>query len=431
MPPFSRRSFLCAGATCTTAALAGCSGGSAISVDTWSPAEETWPLERYGPSNSGHNPNASPPRSDVEAGWTVELPVPAHGLLIADGLLTAFGGQGLVVIQLRDRTRVFEEFVPAYVAGIVPVSAGGRRLYAAGPLGVRDESFVQLLRGWEYTSEVSTHAVWSTYETGDSRGPAQLVANQETVVVGHYAGHDEQLVAFDAKSADIQWQNEGIYPTLADGSLFVTGNSGVSRYRPRTGLGATLNSGPKETWSTQYSGSTVPAVDSGSVIVGGDWSPPGGLPTLYGYDTETGDTLWDPAKYGGTANAPAVVNDTAYLSLSISEDFGDYFLPNSGELRAVDLQDRTVMWTRETEWVQNAVVVGDNGVVVACGGYPDGEAYAGHREEESGRIRAYDADSGDVLWTVSTPSRITSLALVESTVYAGCTDGRVYALRTA
>ncbi|CCQ32721.1 alcohol dehydrogenase cytochrome c protein [Halorhabdus tiamatea SARL4B] len=431
MPSLSRRTLLAAGATCTTTALAGCSGGNSISADTWSPPEDTWPLARYDCTNTGHNPNAKPPRSDVEAAWTVETPVSAHGLVVANGLLTAYGEQGLVVIRLDDRTQVLSEFVPAYVAGIAPGADGGQRLYAAGPLGVRDESFVQFLRGWEYTPERNTHAIWRTYEAGDSRGPARLVANTETVLVGHSGGRDKQLVAFDAESGDIRWQNEGIYPTLADGSVFVSGNSGVVRYHPRTGIGASLHSGPRETWAAQYSGSTVPAVDSGRVIVGGDWSPAGGMPTLYGYDTETGEALWDPATFGGTANAPAVMNDTAYLSISLYDDFGDYYLPNSGELRAVDLPDRTVTWTRETEWVQRSVVVGDNGVVVTCGGYPDGEAYTGQQSGDGGRIRAFDAESGETLWTFSTPSLIGSLALVGSTVYAGSNDGAVYALRTA
>jgi len=398
--------------TGVTTVLAGCLGGSSLSLGTWIPTEGAWPLARYDPANTGHNPNATPPRSEVQPVWSVETPIPVAGLLIADGLLTAYGEQGLVVIRTSDQQQVLEDFTPAYVAGIAPATDGGKRLYAAGPLGVAGESFVQLIQGWEYSGEDLSQSVLRTYETGDMRGPAALVANTEMVVIGHHAGNDKQLVAFDSDSADTRWQNEGIYPTLVDGSLVVSGTAGVSQYQPREGTDAYLNDGPKETWSASYSGATEPTVRSGRVIVGGNWNQQAGTSPLFGYDVETGEELWDPPKFSGAVNAPAVVNDTAYVST------------NSGELQAVDLQDGTVRWTRETEWVQHSVVIGNNGVIVSCGGYPDGL-----QNGERGRVRAYDAESGDVLWTFSTSYPIASVALVSSTVYAGSNDGTVYALQ--
>lgn len=68
MPSITRRTFV--GASLATAAGAYGTyrlyrGATDATFDPWAPTPGTWPLPRYDPANTAHNPDASPPRETL------------------------------------------------------------------------------------------------------------------------------------------------------------------------------------------------------------------------------------------------------------------------------------------------------------------------------------------------------------------------------
>lgn len=419
MAKFSRRALLGAGVAAGTAALAGCAGGSSVSFASWTPERETWPLARYGAGNSGHNPNAAPPHDGVTEAWRVQTDVSAWGLVVAHGQAVAHGPQGMVVLATSDPADRWAEYVPTETAGFGPRDEHGQvRLYAAGRLGQRDDTPVGLARGWASLGDRRSQSFWTTYEFESGR-PGGLVTSEDTLYLGHRASGG--LLAMSADGGGTRWQAHGAYPALADGRLVAGAYTTLTGYRPRGGLDARLNGGPAEAW-TATGGLTPPALVDGRVIAGAgvDGSD---YPNLFGYDAETGERLWEPRTLGDGASAPAVVGETGYVGASTYTDVGPYRAATAGALVALDLTDGSTRWRRETDWWHHAPVAGGNGVVIAYGGAREGE--------RRGRLRAYDAETGETLWTHLAPGPVDGVALVGSTVYAGSRDGTVYALRAA
>lgn len=424
MEKMTRRRVLGAGASAGTAALAGCSVDRAASFETWTPTEGTWPLARYDPGNTGYNPHATPPRDGVKLVWEVAAGTRVAGLVVTPDLVVAHGEDGLVVIPKTGPDPLWRESTPAEAAGFYPHdSEETTRLYASGATGRRNGKQRNLLRAWDDPHEASQAFEQRYAIRGDGAEPTTLVGGRNSLYVGHDV--DGRVVAFDAEGGEELWRVTGNHPALIDGTLLAGGSPWLRSYRPRSRLNAWLNDDddrPKEAWRAN-GGDQMPALVDGQVFAGEQSSFSDMIrddQNLHGYDAETGDPLWEPLALGDRPMTPAVVGNRGYVGVLYYEDREEKgYIPSHGELVALDLRDGSVVWRRETEWWQWPAVVGGD-VVVARGG---------ELTEEAGRIRAYDADSGDVLWTFATSSVVDAVALVDSTVYAGLRDGTVYALR--
>lgn len=231
-PPLSRRDFLRAGSVGLGASFAGCTGGSSVSFETWTPEKGTWPLARYDPGNSGYNPNATPPREGVEQVWQTETEVDVRGLVVAHNLLAAYGSSGMVVVSTPSSTdqkpeRRQREFLPTPVAGFGPRSErGGLPLFAAGGIGHRDGTMMGLARRWVHQPGQDSgqwQSFWQAYEIGGNGGePRGLVTSDDTLYVGHTG--NEALIAFDTDDGSIRWRKKGSgYPALADDRIVARG----------------------------------------------------------------------------------------------------------------------------------------------------------------------------------------------------------------
>ncbi|MFB6120758.1 MAG: PQQ-binding-like beta-propeller repeat protein [Halobacteriaceae archaeon] len=412
-PRLSRRALLGAGAAGVTATTAGCLGGGSASFDAWTPPPETWPLARYDPRNRNHNPNAAPPRDGVETAWESQTDVDVWTLVVANGRVVAAGDEGLAVLD-DDRGTIDErDPVPAQAAGFGPRDEYGRRpLYAATVLGYRVDTAIAALRDRRYGGAGGSTTFWRTYETAGGEA-IHLVTGADGVYVGHMGG---PLVAAAADDGSERWRKRGAVPALTDGRLLAGEYSALRAYEPRSGLDARLTGGPAETWR-QRGGHEAPVISDGRVFAGRRAGMGSEEPSLFGHDAATGERLWEPRSLGTSASSPAVVGDTGYVGVSRENDDG---ITQSGALVALDLTDGTTRWRRDWSAGVGDPVAGGNGVVVAQGGQPDTEA---------DRLRAYDAESGEPLWTHDAPDPIDAVALVQSTVFVGSRDGRVAALR--
>ena len=149
-----------------------------------------------------------------------------------------------------------------------------------------------------------------------------------------------------------------------------------------------------------------PSVSHGTVFVATndpDASNPG---TVYMIDASDGSALWSFSSEERILSTPAVIGDTVYLG---GLDNRLYALsPINGEI----------------EWVYDtgAEIRGSPTVV-------DGTVYIGTRNA-NGSVFAVDADDGSVEWRSvdETGPVVSSLAVVGGTVYAGTTEGVLWAL---
>lgn len=181
------------------------------------------------------------------------------------------------------------------------------------------------------------------------------------------------------------WTVEGEVSALADGRLYTAvGIPGlIAHTEPTDSL---LDTRLKRVWETEMvlSETHPPAVTDGRLVLSG--SKGGTSGQIAAYDVETGDQLWTPRILGRYVTSPAVVNDRAYTAV-YTED------PRSGRVVALDLSTGETVWSDETGWhALHPAVGGDTLVVVGVVYDEGGDAIAN-------KVRAYDAASGDVLWT--------------------------------
>jgi outer membrane protein assembly factor BamB len=121
---------------------------------------------------------------------------------------------------------------------------------------------------------------------------------------------------------------------------------------------------------------------------------------LVAVDADSGERLWDPRPLGMDVSTPAVVGDAGYVAVGNDA---------TGAVAAVDLPTGGTRWRDDVDWRASDPAVGGETLVVA-GEFRDGG------ERTGGVVRAYDAPSGDVLWTHAFDAPPGGLALVEGRV---------------
>ncbi|MFB6281615.1 MAG: PQQ-binding-like beta-propeller repeat protein [Haloferacaceae archaeon] len=364
-------------------------GGADAAFDAWTPAPGTWPLRRYDPANTAHNPNATPPRGSPSVREVVATatdarrprfrPVvgPDHVALYGSGLAAYPHGGGSAVLTAD---------AAAPLAGFGP----GGRLHA-----VRHEPDAAdgppAVVGYDGTDRHEAYR----FPLGDD-------ATGLTVGAGEaYVGTEGGTLHAIAPDGGRRWRVDGALPALADGVLYVadTPLDGTVAYARRTGVDRLLAAGPERIWRT---GSDPvrgfpypPAVADGRVVQGARAAGGG---AVVAFDAGSGDRLWGPRPLGTDVSTPAVVGDRGYVAAGTDG-------PVAGRVVALDLATGETRWRDEVAHPAVAPAAGGDTLVVAGAVREDGE-------RAGGWVRAYDRHAGDVLWRRRLGSEPGGLALV-------------------
>lgn len=391
MPSITRRTFVGAGAAIVAGAYGAYRlhrGATDATFDSWEPAPGTWPLPRYDAANTASNPNASPPRARPTARRVASAATtarrPRFAPVVGSDHLVAYGS-GFAAYPRGGDDAVRERDAPTPLAGFGPDG----RLHTVA----RD--------GADAPAEIVTHAAGDLHETArfglDADHPQGLVVGSREVYVG---GQDGTLRAV-APDSGRRWHVDGAMPALGDGRLYAADAplDGTVAYRERTGLDRRLGVGPERVWSAGpiHGFPHRPAVADGRVVLG-TYAEGGGV--LAVVDAGTGERLWDPRPLGRDVSTPAVVGDEGYVAVGDDE---------TGFVAAVDLPTGETRWRDDVDWLASDPVVGGETLVVA-----------GERRENGARaggvVRAYDAASGDALWTHAFDAAPDGVALAEDRV---------------
>jgi outer membrane protein assembly factor BamB len=366
-------------------------GRTSAAFDGWTPESGTWPLRRYDPEGTAHNPNAAPPRNPPTVSAVTSVPDPTR-----QPRLDPIVGPDHVVVSGTDAAAFPRDGSDEGVVSVGPAALAGfgpdGRLHTVRP--APEPAVVD--HGADALRERSR--VPLGVEGGGS-DPTGLVVGASEVYVGVANG---TLEAVDGDGRD--WRVDGSLPALAEGRLYATDAplAGTVAYAGRRGLDRRLESGPEQVWSAGPVDGFPhrPAVADGRLVVGSYASDGGAVVAL---DTETGDHLWEPRRLGTDVSTPAVVGDSGYAAVTRGD--------GSGRVVALDLSTGETRWRDEVGFgVRSPVVAGDTLVVA-------GERDAGG-SRHAGVVRAYDTGTGERLWTRGVDHAPGGLALVGERVVA-------------
>jgi hypothetical protein len=393
MPSITRRRLVAGGTAVAAGGYAGyrlVSGEPDADFGSWAPEAGTWPLERYDPANTAHNPHASPPRESPD-----EQELASVGF---DGAEPAY----LVPLAGPDRLAVFGDRLATHADGrTTPRGEFDARLAGFGPEGrlhaVRREGADAHLLGYDGDGE--------RYRYPLPGHPEGLTVGRDEVYVGTLNGG---VFAYEPGGGR-DWVAQGETAALAGSRLYtVGGRDGTLAYREQAPPDRWVTAGPERVWTAPNvrGDGHPPAVADGRLVVGTY-----GLheSVLVAVDADTGERLWEPKSFadGGAADVstPAVVGRDGYVAAGV-DGLG------AGFVARYDLETGEEVWRDDTDWYAYDPVLADGTLVVA------GDVRTGP-EAPATRVRAYDTGSGDDLWTVTFPGDGgTSVALVEERVLA-------------
>jgi len=391
MPSITRREFVGAGLVGAAGVYVASRlyrGATDATFDPWTPAPGTWPLPRYDPTNTAFNPTASPPREAPMARRITSAAMAARRprlspLVGADHLVVY--GSGFAAFPRGGGEAVRERDGPTPLAGF----GSDGRLHAV----VRgDADASAALVGYDGTADLRETTRFGL----DTDHPQGLIVGSRETYVG---GQDGTLRAVDPDSGR-RWRVDGAMPALGDDRLYAADAplDGTVAYAERTGLDRRLGVGPNRAWSAGPTDGFPdrPAVANGRVVLG-THAEGGGV--LAAVDADSGERLWTHP-FGRDVSTPAVVGDRGYVAVGHDAD---------GFVAAVDLSTGETAWRDDVDWRASTPAVGGETLVVTGERRTNGE-------RTGGVVRAYDTDSGDVLWTHAFDSPPAGVALVENRV---------------
>jgi outer membrane protein assembly factor BamB len=371
-------------------------GRASATFDAWIPESGTWPLRRYDPEGTAHNPNAEPPRHPPTVSAVGSVPEPTRRPRLAPLI-----GPDHVVVAGTDAAAFRDG------SGGEAVSVGPATLAGFGPDGrlrtVRPAPAPAVVDHGADTLRERARVPLGV--EGGGSDPTGLVVGAGEVYVG-VANGTLRAVADSGRD----WRVDGSLPVLAGGRLYAADAplAGTVAYAERPGLGRRLEAGPKRVWNAgPVEGFPHrPAVADGRLVVG-SYAENGGA--VVALDAETGDRLWEPRRFGTDASTPAVVGDSGYTAVARGD--------GSGRVIALDLATGETRWRDEVGFGAVTAVVGGETLIVA--GERERERERGQTEDRSaGVVRAYDTETGAVHWTRGVDHAPGGLAVADERVVA-------------
>ncbi|WP_435115880.1 PQQ-binding-like beta-propeller repeat protein [Halolamina sp. C58] len=426
----SRRRFLRASAAAAAVGSAGCLGGSnpaeaaaqrRIDHRTTPPAE-SWPTEDYGARNTRHNPDATPPRSAPATEWSVSLPGVVSTVIVGPEFVYASSEDATVAVA-PDGTEQWR------------VEFGGSLAWVAGRLYVSADTLVAL-------DADSGEEIWRGPE---EMAPGSVFESSGTV----YVTERERLRGLHADSGAERWRiDTDRYPRLVanDGRVAVVTGERLRFFEPGEVEDGLLREPAPRVVETLEPG-WYPEIVSAALVDGAFYLGQFGdsvadlHATARQFHLMTDDERWvTPYDWSGVS-ALAVDDERVY-----GVPYHATLDPLESSVVALDRETGTEQWHDDGELLGTPAVGG--GVVVAGGAHPGspsvcvsegGEESAGTPAEtttdetcsegeptaESGVLRAFDAASGERLWTVEPGASNGSypIALVGDRVYYGDAAG--------
>ena len=366
MVPCSRRRFLQSSLAACVTGVAGCvfnpAGGSGCTEgrtrhdsDVSLDQAAAWPMYQYDAANTGHNPDASGPKTDGEIAWQYSA------CTAADSGAVVHGGR-------------------AYAGGLVLSGRTGERIGGTWGGG---RSTPAVVDGTMYTSATDLEAqnattgehLW-TFQTEGDMGvlPAPTVVNNTVYVPGNI--DDPRLYAVDAETGAEQWRSQteadiNAPPAVAAETIYlVDKDDTVYALESETG---------EEQWRATHEGEelwrSAPVVVDDRIYLG-SWR--GAVLALHADD---GSRAWRqrPGPPDFRIGSPvAVANGTV---------FGG---GREGMLVALDTTNGQIEWQVSTETYElSAPAIADGVVYVGASG-------------DSGTLFAFDAATGNERWRVET-----------------------------
>ncbi|ADD04850.1 PQQ repeat protein [Natrialba magadii ATCC 43099] len=380
-----------AGAVGTTVTAAALAGTEPILADNGEDADRAdradhtdrieWPLARYDPAGTAHNPDASGPKSTPELAWRQDTASTMHGLtapILVGDTLYGVGRDSLVAFD-RDTGEIQFERSGSYWS--TPARAEATA-YRSDTLAVYSRTGVYGLSadgGYELLGRPIGTERWhapgqdtSNWSSSSAREPSPVAADGTVYAV---IPETDRVAALDASSGQQQWEHvigkeRSIgtnQPVVSDGTVYVSSTPGdLVAFDAETGTTRwQAHPAPREESNLQYREFQAPTVTDAGIVV----------PDRKGvalFDRADGSLVWDYFHDGnGTDGSAAVADGTVFVT------------DGTESLHAIGLE------TGEREWT--AEYSPDTHPIVA-----DGVVYLGYQMSE---LVAIDADTGDRRWT--------------------------------
>jgi outer membrane protein assembly factor BamB len=387
----SRRDVLKAGGLLA----AGGAGSVAARYGAWSPTLRdppagTWPQPRYGFGNTGHNPDASPPRSAPSVLWTGE---------VAGGVSALVAGPEHLYVGTEHAVSAFE-YLQEYPEWDRP--AKGHHLAVADGVvvaaGENTATAFDAANGNERWQRRADEYVYG------------LLVDEQTA----YVGWNGRLDAYDAAGGGREWSIATSARTCPgfDGDRLLVAGTDLSAYEPRSALRGTLGDGPTRTWRCDDTLSPTQPVVTGEYTLAGSnrcFSTANcGLSAV----TESGSEQYF-RELGDNAGSVATDGDSAYVvSMRYGESEGDYNVSDTTTLHALDVASGEELWSfQRPGWFCDPVVADGTVFVGETGG-----------QNGNGNLHALDAASGEPLWSYTDASGVNTLVAVDDALYVGTDD---------
>jgi len=172
------------------------------------------------------------------------------------------------------------------------------------------------------------------------------------------------------------------------------------RYSPLTGINRDNVAGLKAVWRVHLDGSGAGTQHSGEgqpLVVGGVLYIPTGADDVFAIDVGTGKRLW---KYEAHLDQSISTICCGWISRGVAEGQGRIYLGQlDGKLVALDEKTGAVVWSTQAERWQ------DGYPITSAPLYFDGlviTGFAGAEYTARGRVKAFDAATGELVWTFFT-----------------------------
>ena len=398
-PPLTRRALL------SGVGALGLGAGALVAAGADGTDGPDWPMYRYDPAGTAHNPAARVPREQPTERWSHEFddmgfmtpgPILHDGqVFVARRSLTAFdANSGEQVFGIEDEGKPFLSTpavatARAYVSPAL-VTASEYGLQAVGIGGGPELPVLDgdgLARRWS-TGKQPDNPVIESLSFGSEWGSAPVAADGIVFLGG------DEIAAVDASSGATLWRDRIVSsytrPVIHGDTLHTIAYDGtLVEYATDDGTERWTASTPAERQRIQ------PAYRDGTLYLAHER----GVTAL---DADDGTPRWTSGQptgeYGRYVTPPAVTPDAVYAAGSGL--LGD---ENDG-LVALDTETGERLWDAPLQSMSE----GDDGPAVADGVVLQPDHYS---------LRAFDAATGEELWRLERESQVTQPAIGDGRFY--------------